>query len=706
MRAPMNDDRRRREDRAPIGLLVKLGFSGTEELVEKHAVNLSKGGLFLRSTEPRPVGTRVRVELRLRDGTAVLRGDGAVRWVQLAEPNAHPPKAAGMGVQFEQLDEAGRALVQQAYELLASRGLNVEAPPVITAPPEPVAAPAPAPESRPEPRRIDIGRLQAPPGVAIGIDLGTTYSAVAIVKDGRPQIVESREGHRTLPSVVSFSESGSPIIGRRAREARASRPERTIYGAKRLLGLPFDSPQVEDCIKHFPWKIVESENGAAAAIDGRIYPLEQIAAFLLKEMRTLAEDVLGAPIARAVVTVPAWYGERQRQSVRRAAQLAGLKLDRIVNEPTAAALAYAHGKTLEERLLVYDLGGGTFDASVLELSGDVYEVVATGGDTFLGGIDFDNRLADWLLAEFEKETGLAVTDVASRVRAVEAAEQAKLELSEKTESIVRIPFFAKVGGRDVDLTLRVTRAQFEHAVEELVERTFRVIDRVLSVRGLTVQDIDSVLLVGGQSRMPRVRQRLREKFGKEPSRHVHPDEAVALGAALLADSTDRIDSVVLIDLLPASIGVGLPGGAFKIVLPARAQLPVQRTYVAATTEDDQRTLEIVVFQGEGERAQENSYLGTVRVTDLTPGAAGAVKVQVTFSLGDECLLTVKAREVDSGREVQASLATLDSPEALRAKFGPRILEQVAPPTPAATQAPAASGPSAKRGLLNRLLGRK
>ncbi|WP_242333894.1 MULTISPECIES: TIGR02266 family protein [unclassified Anaeromyxobacter] len=705
--------------RTPVGLAVRLSYGTIDELVERFAVNISRGGVFIRTRAPRPVGTRLALELRLSGGEAAIRGEGVVRWIQAEDPAAHPRRAPGMGVQFTRLDDASRALVERMVELKERRGVapGVIAPAPIAARPDgtpaptrapdaalPTALPTPPPPSAPPvltplpaapspaqadlaashrveqlqagPARIDLGLPDAPRPVTrpsraiIGIDLGTSNSCAAVVKDGRPYVIPSREGHATVPSIVGLNARQRVVVGHLARSQLLTNPKTTVSGAKRLIGRAWDTPLVQEIREKYPYEIVPGDEGLAAVRLGpETVSLEQISALVLGEVRDVAQNHLREEVNRAVVTVPAYYNERQRAAVRHAAALAGIQVERILNEPTAAALAYAYGRHLNQRVLVYDLGGGTFDASVLELSDNVYEVVSTGGDTFLGGVDFDDRIVERLLAIWEERTGAPFPD--DRValsRLVDAAERAKCALSERAEFPVSLPFLALRDGAPVALEAVLTRDEIVALVEPLVDRTLDVCREVLLAKGLGTKDIDEVLLVGGQSRMPLVHRKVAAFFGRPPSHAVHPDEAVALGAALLAHSLGSAEGVVLIDVLPMSIGIGLPGGRVKTIIERNTPLPARKQYGLTTTRDGQTEFELAVFQGESRAASECEYLGTLRLEGLPPGPRGMVKIAVSFELGPECLLTVTARELNTGREVQAVMSAGEGAEAARRKL--------------------------------------
>jgi molecular chaperone DnaK len=750
-------------------LLLKLSYGSVDEFVERFASNVSRGGLFIRTREPRPIGTHLAFELRLAGGETALKGEGIVRWIQQENPGAHPPAAPGMGVQFTALEAASREVVERIVArkersatppVVAPRPLTTPAPtraptPVIPDPsarpagatPPPVAPrqtpapgrlPAQADLSAPHrveqlsagPMKIDIGLPEKPSPVVkksraiVGIDLGTTNSCAAVVKDGRPYVIPSREGYNTVPSIVALNSRSRIVVGHLAKAQLLTNPRATVYGAKRLVGRSFESDVVQEIRSKFAYEIVPDENGLASVRLGpETLSLEQISALILREVKEVAQNHLQEEVNRAVITVPAYYNERQRTAVRLAGALAGLHVERILNEPTAAALAYAFGRNLNQRVLVYDLGGGTFDASVLELNDNVYEVVSTGGDTFLGGVDFDNRIVDRLLGAWRDHTGGDFAgDRVALSRLVDAAERAKCALSERSDFAVHLPFLALKDGQPVSLETTLTRDEVTALVEPLVDRTLEVCTEVLAAKGLSPKDIDEVLLVGGQSRMPLVHEKVAAYFGKPPSRAVHPDEAVAVGAALLAYSLGSAEGVVLIDVLPMSIAIGLPGGRTKTIIERNTPLPARKQYGLATTKDGQTEFELVVYQGESGVAAECEYLGTVRLTGLPPGPRGMVKIAVSFDLGPECLLTVTARELNSGRQVQAVMSAREGPNAARKKLeqagadpnvrtgsfpvptspGMPLAEPPAPPAASAAAAPPSGGLG---GFLRRLFGK-
>jgi molecular chaperone DnaK len=603
-------------------------------------------------------------------------------------------------------------------------------PPATPAPVAPTPAAPPAPAAPPVAGQAPVVSAtgpavpNAPPfeppkeepkreGPILGIDLGTTNSCAAYVRSSKPAVLQSREGYNTVPSILALNTRGKMVVGHPAKGQMLTNPRQTVYGAKRLVGRAYDSPIVQHIKDRFHYEIAPGESGEAAVrLGNRIFSLQQISALILREVRELAQNQLGQAVSRAVITVPAYYNDNQRQAVREAGQLAGLYVERILNEPTAAALAYGYGRKLNQRILVYDLGGGTFDASVLELTDTVYEVVSTGGDTFLGGIDFDNAIVEYLLEEFQRQTGKVFQgDRVAMQRIHDAAERAKCALSERTDMRIHVAFVTMIDNKPYDLDVTLSRKKLIELTESLVDRTIEVCDEVLKAKGLTPQDVQEVVLVGGQSRFPLVHEKITQFFGKPPTKNVHPDEAVALGAALLAHSLGQKEGVTLIDVLPMAIGVGLPGGRFKAVMERNAALPATKTYTLSTSRDHQAELEVSIFQGESDRAGENEYLGTLKLAGLPRRPRGEVQVTITFEVNSESLLKVTAKENVTGREVSSTFTTRDTPEAVRARLAQ---ENGAEPHPAAPSAPAAAASlppsSAKKagvvGWLKGLFGRR
>jgi molecular chaperone DnaK len=697
----------------PLKLPVKLPFSSEAEFLGRYGANVSRGGLYLRTKALKPPGTLVALEVKIDPGTVLIRATCEVKWVTGAKgPESGVP---GMGLRFVSVDAATQRLLDTiAVTMPHARSLDVPLPKTVgtpdsspdavpaprpsPAPPRP-SAPVPASQALPEMPSMKSGALHvqgdgpltapeflmptaepAQTGPIIGIDLGTTNSCVAYVRDGKPQVLPSREGHRTVPSIIALSSRGKLLVGHPAKGQLLTNPKLTVYGAKRLVGRAFESEVVQQIKERFSYEICAAPNGdAAVQLADKVFTLQQVSALLLRELREAAEATLKEPVTRAVITVPAYYSEPQRQAVREAGRLAGLHVERIVNEPTAAALAYGYGRHLAQRVLVYDLGGGTFDASILELNDTVYEVVSTGGDTFLGGIDFDDAIVKWLIEGFEKQHGRKFTsDRVGMQRIFDAAERAKIALSEQQAAKISVPFVTMIENKPYDIDATLSRDQLAELVRPLVERTLTTCADVLQARKMRRTELSEVILVGGQSRAPIVRDYVEAFFSRPPAKSVHPDEAVAIGAALLAHALAQKEGLILIDVLPMAIGVGLPGGRFKKVIERNTSLPATKSYTLLTTRDDQRELEITVFQGETHLAARNEYLGTLKLTGLPKGPKGSVKVNVSFELSNECLLTLKAREETTDTEVEAVFGTKDTPAAVRAKLEAEV-EVAAPP---------------------------
>ncbi|MFZ5468480.1 MAG: Hsp70 family protein [Myxococcota bacterium] len=494
----------------------------------------------------------------------------------------------------------------------------------------------------------------------VGIDLGTTNTCVASVRNKIPKVVPTDKGNLILPSVVALSAKGDLLVGGVAKDQMVTNPKNTIYGAKRLIGRKFDSKVVHELKGYFSYDIVEGAEGdAAVMLGGKTYSLPQVSSFVLAQVKTIAEQFLGGTIDEAVISVPAYYNDNQRQAVKEAGRLAGFQVKRIVNEPTAAALAYGFNRGLDQKVLVYDLGGGTFDVSVLQLTGNVFEVLATGGDTFLGGVDFDNRVIDYVIETFKKETKIDLTKSAIAMQRIKnAAEAAKIDLTLIPNVVIELPYIEERKGKPVDLRVPLTREQLNALTGDLVDRTFSLCDRVLEEKGIARSAIDEVILVGGQSRMPLVQQKIQEHFGKPPRKGVHPDECVALGAALLGESIDQIDAVTLLDALSMPIGYALPTGRFRKIIDKNARIPLVKSFrLPAPKDADSPFIEMDIFQGDSELIVDNEYLGTVKV----PSSATGKKID--FRLDEECLLKVVVEDVGGSKEV--ALATRDTPESLR-----------------------------------------
>jgi molecular chaperone DnaK len=494
----------------------------------------------------------------------------------------------------------------------------------------------------------------------LGIDLGTTNTCVAHVRNRIPRVVPTDKGNLVLPSVVALSERGEMVVGNVAKDQMVTNPRNTIYGAKRLIGRKFESKLVQELRSYYSYDIVEGPQGEAAVqLGGRTLSMPQISGFVLEHVRRVAEAFLQREIREAVISVPAYYNDNQRNAVKEAGRLAGFDVKRIVNEPTAAALAYGFNRGLDQKILVYDLGGGTFDVSVLQLSGNVFEVLATGGDTFLGGVDFDNRIIDFLLDDFWAlhRVDLTASPIALQ-RLKNAAENAKIDLTLLPHVAVDLPFIEEKKGKPLDLRVPLSRQQLEELTADLVARTMSICDRVLEEKGIRRQDIQEVILVGGQSRMPLVQRQITEHFGKPPRKGVHPDECVALGAALLADSLDEIDAVTLVDVLSMPIGVGTPTSRFRKVLEKNNTIPCSRSFRLPPPREPGEPIAVDIYQGDADDIVDNEFLGSIRLP------AAATGRRIDFKLDEECLLTVAFDDPVHGmREVP--FATRDTPEAVR-----------------------------------------
>jgi molecular chaperone DnaK len=497
----------------------------------------------------------------------------------------------------------------------------------------------------------------APKPVTLGIDFGTTNTCVAYVKNRVAKCVPTDKGNLVLPSVVAVNQKGDLVVGAVAKDQMLVNPRNTIYGVKRLIGRKFQSKAVQEIRNYFSYEIVEGPTGdAAVVLGGKQYSIIEISSFILAHCKQVAEAFLQQRVHDCVIAVPAYFSETQRQAVKDAGERASLNVKRIVNEPTAAALAYGFNRGFDQRILVYDLGGGTFDISVLQLHNNMFEVVATGGDTFLGGVDFDNRIIDYLLEEFRhvNKIDLSQSKVAmQRIKA--AAEAAKIDLSVMANVQIELPYIEDRRGKPVDLRMPLSREKLNLLTKDLVERTFEVVGKTLSDKNIDAKSINEVLLVGGQTRMPLVQGRTHSYFGRAPRKGVHPDESVALGAALLGDSLAESDTVTLVDVLSVAIGIGLPGGRFRRVVERNVTIPTSKSIRLPLAKDGK--LELDVFQGESDRLVDNEFLGTLR---FPTEAAGA---KVNFSLDEECMLHVTLEGDTGSRKVV--LATRDTPLTLK-----------------------------------------
>jgi molecular chaperone DnaK len=492
-------------------------------------------------------------------------------------------------------------------------------------------------------------------GKVIGIDLGTTNSCVAVMDGKTAKVIENAEGMRTTPSIVAVTDDGERLVGQPAKRQAVTNPERTFFAVKRLIGRRYDDPMVEKDKKLVPYKIVKASNGDAwVEADGKTYSPSQVSAFILQKMKETAEAHLGQKVEQAVITVPAYFNDAQRQATKDAGKIAGLEVLRIINEPTAAALAYGLDKSKSGTIAVYDLGGGTFDVSILEIGDGVFEVKSTNGDTFLGGEDFDMRLVGYLADEFQKEQGINLrNDKLALQRLKEAAEKAKIELSSTTQTEINLPFITADQTGPKHLTMKLTRAKFEALVDDLVQKTIEPCRKALKDAGLTAAEIGEVVLVGGMTRMPKVQEVVKQLFGKEPHKGVNPDEVVAIGAAIQAGVLQGdVKDVLLLDVTPLSLGIETLGGVFTRIIDRNTTIPTKKSQVFSTAEDNQNAVTIRVFQGEREMAADNKVLGQFDLMGIPPAPRGMPQIEVTFDIDANGIVNVSAKDKATGKEQQ------------------------------------------------------
>ena len=490
-------------------------------------------------------------------------------------------------------------------------------------------------------------------GKAIGIDLGTTNSVVAVVQAGEPVVIPNQEGSRTTPSVVAITEKGERLVGQIAKRQSITNPENTIFSIKRLMGRKYNTPEVEHARKRLPYKIVEASNGDAhVEIRGKRYSPPEISGMILQKLKQAAEDYLGEPVTEAVITVPAYFDDSQRQATKDAGRIAGLNVLRIINEPTAASLAYGMDKKKEEKIAVYDLGGGTFDVSILEIGEGVIEVKSTNGNTYLGGDDFDLRVIDWMVDEFKKDQGIDLkNDKMALQRLKESAEKAKIELSTATETDINLPFITADATGPKHLLMKLSRAKLEQLVGDLIENTTGPCKNALSDANLSSSNIDEVLLVGGQTRTPKVQQTVQDFFGKEPNKTVNPDEVVGVGAAIQgAVLKGDVKEVLLLDVTPLSLGIETLGGIFTKIIERNTTIPTKKSQIFSTATDNQPAVSIKICQGEREMAADNKLLGNFELIGIPPAPRGIPQVEVTFDIDANGILHVSAKDLGTGKE--------------------------------------------------------
>ncbi|MBW1973865.1 MAG: molecular chaperone DnaK, partial [Deltaproteobacteria bacterium] len=487
----------------------------------------------------------------------------------------------------------------------------------------------------------------------IGIDLGTTNSCVAIMEGGEPKVLVNSEGSRTTPSVVAFTDTGERLVGQVAKRQAITNYQNTIFAVKRLIGRKYNDPEVQKDIKILPYKIVEAENGDAwVEVRGKRYSPAEISAMVLQKMKQTAEDYLGEKVTEAVITVPAYFNDSQRQATKDAGRIAGLNVLRIINEPTAASLAYGLDKKKDEKIAVFDLGGGTFDISILEIGEGVFEVKSTNGDTHLGGEDFDLRIMEYLADEFKKDQGIDLrNDRMALQRLKEAAEKAKIELSTSLETDINLPFITADASGPKHLNVKLTRAKLEQLVEDLVEKVVKPCETALKDAGLTPNDINEVILVGGMTRMPMVQEKVKQIFGKEPHKGVNPDEVVAIGAAIQAGVLKGdVKDVLLLDVTPLSLGIETLGGVFTKLIEKNTTIPTRKSQIFSTAQDNQPAVTIHVLQGEREMAADNKTLGKFELVGIPPAPRGVPQIEVTFDIDANGIVHVTAKDLGTGKE--------------------------------------------------------
>jgi molecular chaperone DnaK len=485
----------------------------------------------------------------------------------------------------------------------------------------------------------------------IGIDLGTTNSCVAIVENGTPVVIPNRGGYKTTPSMVAIAENGKRLVGHIAKRQAITNAEHTVYAAKRLIGRKWNSPPVRQAQESCSYQIVEGpHDDVRIVLRTQPYSIPEISAYVLQEMKLIAEEHLGGPIDKAVVTVPAYFNDGQRQATKDAGRIAGLDVIRIINEPTAAALAYGFGKNIERKVAVFDLGGGTFDISILEIGNGVFEVISTAGDTFLGGEDFDKRIIDWLVFGFAKEHKIDLRrDKMALQRLKDVAEKAKCELSSAKEAEINLPFIISQGGEALHLQRTLTRDKLEELTADLIERCINICRKTLAEADIEKSAIEDVILVGGMTRMPKIQQMVAQFFGMEPCKGVHPDEVVALGASIQGTALTETDSeMLLLDVTPHSLGIMIVGGYFHRLIQQNTTVPTQASHIFTTVKDNQTSVKILVLQGESDRAEENELLGEFILTGLRRAPKGEVEIEVTFEISADGIVSVSAKDQETG----------------------------------------------------------
>lgn len=709
----------RKSPRHQATVKIALKSLDLQQFHELYTQNVGTGGVFVRAKQLLPIGTQVRFEILCSGKQEPLVGTATVSWVRQFDPN-HPDVAAGMGLQFTELSETSAALFEQLAAVanepieklfnFAEMMQEVEAALPPSALPasntdsadaaldepldlgEPMALGEPLPEEGAgavqefADDHVHLGESTLGKGAGgvgeammtlptsysvldtvLGIDLGTSNSCVAVIKDGAPFVIAHEKDEKTVPSVVFFTKKGEIIVGKQAKEQLCIDPKNTIYGAKRFIGRPYNSPTVHNLKDAFPYDIIPGEKGQVALqVRGEVMNLETISSHILSYLKHVGQEFVDLEVTKAIITVPAYYNDNQRQAVKEAGRMAGLDVLRIVNEPTAAALAYGFNRGYKTKILVYDLGGGTFDVSLLELAGNSFEVLACGGNNFLGGEDFDNAITDHLIQTYEKEQKVKIgPERVVRERIKQAAEFAKRQLSETLQTTINVPYIKSVDGKNLNMQLTLTRETLNKITMHLVKRTVQICDDVLYGIGLGKGDLEDVILVGGQTRMPLVRHTIHQHFAKAPRTDINPDEVVAMGAALLGAGLKQSQSLKLRDTISISIGIALPGGRFKQIIKSNTPVPITKSYKIGARRATPEAFHIDVFQGESNFVHENEYLGTLLFSDLPVGQSDDIKMNIEFRVTEECILKVTATHPESGRTEEALLVTYDTPPSLK-----------------------------------------
>ncbi len=618
----------------PVAGRLKLKFPSLEALMNRLGRHIYEEGLFIPTETPRSAGTVLALQISLQSGEVVIEAEGEVLWTRRSHK---PQEPTGMAFRFVRLSPASRKFVWNVARKNREAGIGSELD-------LDMQLEATAAKQIPQP---SVDEMQGP---IVGIDFGTTNSCVAFMDGDHPKLVPSDKGSLIIPSVVAINEQGKMLIGLAAKEQAVINPQNTIFGVKRFAGRNFRSPFVREMASHFSYPLKANENDEViVTLAGKEYTLPEVCSFIITQLRESAEGLLGATIKRAIITIPAYFTESQRAAVKQAAQLAGLHVDLLLNEPTAAALAYGYQKEYDRRILVFDLGGGTFDVSILEVSANVFEVKATGGDTLLGGIDFDQRLIDYVTEQFEKKHSVSIQDnhvVLQRI--TNAAENAKIQLSFQEEAEIMLPYLVEKKGKPIDLQMTIQRQQLNDLTKDLVEKALEICGQVVHSMGLLPSNIDDVLLVGGQTRMPYLQERIQEYFKQNPSKGVHPDEAVALGAALLGGSMQSIDGPLLLDVLTLPIGMAMADGGFKEIFARYSPLPCRKRFDLNELPFATQTRELALYQGNHDRVDENEYLGTVKLLFPTLGD-GLSDIIIEFELTKEGILKLRACHQPSGK---------------------------------------------------------